>query len=113
MNRSPRALAAAELLLLLPSAIFIAALLMRYAGGGLEQSAQQIVMWYAGKQWTLWVLLIALPLIVLVTGGAALLGSWNDGKNLRGTDPATLALAALTLLAAAILAVVGMHVLMN
>jgi hypothetical protein len=31
-------------------------------------TAQQIVMWYAGRLWTLWVLLFTLPCIVLVSG---------------------------------------------
>jgi hypothetical protein len=35
-------------------------------------TAQQIVMWYGGRLWTLWVLLFTLPCIGLVSGGVAL-----------------------------------------
>jgi ABC-type Fe3+ transport system permease subunit len=86
-------------------------------------SAQQLVMWYAGRIWTLWVLLLALPLAVLVTGCATLLRGWNRDTALMQTvrqslaeiraHVATLFVAATTLAAAGILAIVVLHMLAN
>ena len=95
---SRRTLAAVQLLLLLaPAILFMSALVIRYA----LPSAQQVVLRYAGKVWTLWLLLIALPMVVLLTGGAALVRR-RDGW-----------LAATTVAAGGILAVVAVHMLMN
>jgi len=97
-------LAASEVILLFPAVLFMTAVVVRYLGPLQDEparSAQQIVMWYAGRQWTLWVLLIALPLTVLATGCAALL---------RRRD--TL-LVATTLTAGVILAIVGVHMLVT
>ena len=41
-------------------------------------TAQRIVMWYAGRMWTLWMLLITLPLAVLVTGCLTFLRSRRE-----------------------------------
>lgn len=81
-------------------------------------------MWYAGRVWTLWVLLLALPFTVLVTGGFTLLRSWNRGVAMpeearrwlaavRGQSAATLFVAATTLAAAGILAIVVLHMAAN
>lgn len=76
-------------------------------------TADQIAMWYAGRQWTLWVLLIVLPLAVLVTGSATLLRSWNERQTLAAGHArlATGFVAAATLTAGAILARVAAHML--
>ena len=85
------------------------------------RTAHQIAMWYAGRQWTLPVLLIALPLIALVTGCATLLRNWNHAVELRHaprqllaasrTDLATLFIAAMTWTAGGVLARVAVHML--
>lgn len=111
-----------EFLLILPAALFMAALVLR----SLQplqfepaHSAQQLVMWYAGRMWTLWVLLLALPFTVLVTGCATLASNWRRGIALPHTAQqvfsltrghlATLFVAATTLAAAGILAIVVLH----
>ena len=86
-------------------------------------TAQQIVSWYSGRLWTLWVLLIALPFAALVTGGGTLLHSWNSDVELPPAKwqtvsgirahLATLLVAAATLTAGGILAIVILHMLAN
>jgi hypothetical protein len=64
-----------QLVLILPAALFMAALVLRNVAPLQYEpahTAQQIVMWYAGRLWTLWVLLFTLPCIVLVSGCVAL-----------------------------------------
>ena len=85
--------------------------------------AQRIVMWYSGRMWTLWVLLLAMPFAVLVTGCATLLRGWNRDVELPNAArqsfaavhslPATLLVAGTTLTAAGILAIVVLHMLAN
>ena len=121
-----RTIAAAELLLILPATLFMTALFVRNLQPERFQpahAAAQIVTWYAkGPVWlTLWLLLMALPLAVLVIGGATLLGSWRADAELRGAARetlrlirghlATLLIAAATLTSAGILAIVALHAL--
>ena len=119
-----RTIAVTELLLIAPAGLFMAALFVRnLQPEQLEpaRSAQRIVMWYAGKQWTLWVLLMALPLAVLVVGCTALLTNWREDAELRHSTRQTLAavrghvatllVAVATLAAAGVLAVVALHAL--
>jgi hypothetical protein len=126
MNINKRTIAATQLVLLIPAALFMLALVARTLGPlQLEpaQTAQQIVMWYAGRMWTLWVLLLALPMAALVSGCAALLWTWKDGTEARQSARqapegmrlrgATLIIAAATLAAGVMLAVVVVHMLMN
>jgi hypothetical protein len=94
-----RSIAALDLLLILPAAIFMLSLAVRHLA--FARDAQRIVMWYAGRGWTLWILLIALPLIVLVTGGLALL---RERSRL---------LAAETAMAGVFLGIVAVHMMMN
>jgi hypothetical protein len=61
--------------------------------------------------WTLWVLLLALPFTVLVTGCATLRYNWN--RELPHTARQLLAVAATTLAAGGILAIVVLHMLAN
>ncbi|TAJ92691.1 MAG: hypothetical protein EPO31_10720 [Gammaproteobacteria bacterium] len=126
MHNSIRALAAIVLVLLSPAALFMTALVMRYLGP-LEYEpahmAQQIVTWYSIRPWTLWVLLIGLPLIVLITGCVTLLSDRNeDRESLLATGDPTVPyrgrsahhiMAAASLAAGVILAVVGVHMLAN
>jgi hypothetical protein len=121
-----RVIAAMELVLIFPSALFMTALVLR----NLEplqyepaRSAQQLVMWYAGRMWTLWFLLFSLPLLVLVSGCAELLRSYNrdivpplTSRKLFAmvrAHSSSLFIAATTLMAGVILAIVVLHVLAN
>jgi hypothetical protein len=126
MNTIKRPIAAMELLLLFPAALFMAALVVRQSQPLLAasaQAAQAIVLWYAGRVWTLWVLLIALPLAVLVTGGAALWRGWTKDAGLRQavrrpfgaiwSHGAALFVAATTLSAGVFLAIVALHMMAN
>ena len=121
-----RVIAFIELVLICPAALFMAALVLRNLQPLQSEpahSAQQLVMWYAGRMWTLWVLLLGLPFTVLVTGCAALLHSWNRDVVMPSTalqslgmiraDLATLVIAATTLIAGFILAIVVLHMLAN
>ena len=121
-----RVIAVMELLLIFPAVLFMTALVLRnlqllqYEPA---RSAQQLVMWYAGRMWTLWFLLLGLPLIVLVSGCAELLRSYNRDIVLPLTSQKSLAMvrahlsslfiAATTLMAGVILAIVVLHVLAN
>jgi len=112
-----RIVAAFELVLLFPAALFMAALAVRNLNSvqyGLAHTAQQIVMWYAGRMWTLWVLLLAMPMTVLVTGCATLRHNWNPGlQQLVRLHWTTLFVAVMTLAAAGILLIVILHMLAN
>jgi hypothetical protein len=80
-------------------------------------------MWYAARMWSLWILLLALPITVLVTGGAALLRNWNRDTALPSTARQLLAViraqfamllvAVATLTAGGILLIVVLHMLAN
>jgi hypothetical protein len=121
-----RIIAVMGLVLIFPAALFMTALALRnlqplqYEPA---RSAQQLVMWYAGRMWTLWVLLIGLPFIVLVSGCKELLRSWSRDIVLPLTSRKSLAMvrshlaplfiAATTMIAGVILAIVVLHVLSN
>ena len=126
MHTVKRAIATAELLLILPAALFMSALVIRSLQPFQFEpahTAQRIVMWCAERQWTLWVLLIAMPLAVLVTGCAMLLHIWASDVALPHgarhafaavrAHPATLFVAAATLTAGAVLVIVALHMLAN
>ena len=115
-----------ELVLIFPAALFMTALVLRSLQPLQYEpahSAQQLVLWYAGRMWTLWVLLLGLPLTVLVTGCAASLGYWNAAVAVPHTawrslamlraNLAPLFIAAITLAAGVILAIVALHMLAN
>jgi hypothetical protein len=122
-----RVVAAAQLALIFPAALFLTSVLV---GAGdppqyeLARIAQRIVRWYSGRIWTLWLLLLALPFAVLVTGCATVLSSWNQNVDPRpdaGRQPlsmipaplATLFVAGTTMMSVGILAVVVLHMLAN
>lgn len=125
MNLAKRAIAAAELLLIFPATLFMTALFVR----GLQpqqyepaHTAERIVQWYAVRPHVgLWVLLIALPLAVLITGCGVLLRSWRNDLELQRaarktleairTHLTTLLIALATVTAGGILAIVGLHML--
>ena len=117
------AIPATELLLIFPAGLFMAALFVRnLQPQQLEpaHTAQQIVMWYAARPHIgLWILLIALPLAVLVTGGATLSHRWSREAELRQAARDTIAaitahlgtvlVAGATLAAGGFLAIVALH----
>ena len=126
MRHYGRAIAAMEWLLIAPAAVFMAALVVRsltWPGGQAAGAAQQVVMWYAGRMWTLWVLLFALPLAARLTGGMVLLAGWTERAapptgwplSAAGTPAhlAALFTAAATLAAGVILVILALHVLAN
>jgi hypothetical protein len=125
MNMTKRAIAAAEVLLISPAALFMTALFVRnlqplqYEPA---RTAQRIVNWYSVRpHMGLWGLLIALPLAVAVTGCITLLHRWTHEAELRmaarqtfeaiRAHLATLLVAAATLTAGGILAIVALHML--
>jgi hypothetical protein len=124
MRTPTRIIAAMQLVLIVPAALFMTAVLVA-AGDApkydLARVAQQIVTWYSGRTWTLWLLLLALPCAVLITGCATLLAAWNHdievpypARRSLATIPAPLAtvgVAGTTLASAGILAIVMLHML--
>jgi hypothetical protein len=125
MNTVRRVVAAAELLLIFPAGLFMTALFVRnlqplqYEPA---RTAARIVIWYSVRPRVgLWVLLMALPLAVLVIGCGTLLRGWNTDVELRQSTRRTLAtirahmamllVAAATLAAGSILAIVALHVI--
>ena len=122
MNAIKRAAPIVQLLLILPAALFMVSLVVRLFGPMQSEpahTAQQVVQWYSGRMWTLWVLLTALPLAVLGIGCMILLGHAAEGVGLRRglasmrTDRTTLSIATLTVVSAVILFIVAAHVMMN
>jgi hypothetical protein len=122
-----RIVAATQLALIFPAALFMTAVLV---GAGdapqydLARIAQRVVMWYSARMWTLWLLLLALPFAVLVIGCATLLRRWDRDvelpqaarQSLAMMVPAPLAtlfVAGTTLTSTGILAIVVLHMLAN
>ena len=117
--------AATELLLIFAAVLFMTALFARNLQPPQYQpahTAEQIVAWYAARPHLgLWILLIALPGTVLVTGGVTLLRTWSAEPELRAVAQETFAtirkhlailcVAAATLIAGAILAIVALHLI--
>jgi hypothetical protein len=125
-----RIAAAAELLLLFPAALFMIALVVRNLQplqNKPAHTAERLVQWYSGRMWTLWVLLLALPFTALITGCATLVGgryrasepppagspTLPPGPTVARWHPATLLVAAVTLVAGVILAIVVLHMAAN
>jgi hypothetical protein len=121
MKRTLLITAVSDFVLLLPAAVFMAALIFRNLPlNAIATGAQQIVMWYAGRLWTLWVLLLALPFAVLLTGGVVLFRDWTEmpnGAELRlaliRAQPTGLFIMGMTFSAAGILVIVVLHMLAN
>ena len=121
MKRTLLVTAVLDFVLLFPAALFMAALIARNLPlHAMATSAQQIVMWYAARLWTLWVLLLALPFAVLTTGGVVLSRDWAQMPNaarqrlaLIWGEPMHLLLVGVTFTAAGILVVVVLHMLAN
>jgi len=126
MRMTIRLIAGLQAALIFPAILFLAAVLV---GAGdppqyeLARVAQGIVTWYSARMWTLWVLLLMLPLAVLAAGCLTLLGSWNrvaeltvvarPAAALLPAPFATFFVAGTTVSSAAVLAVVVLHMLAN
>jgi len=125
MKATKRAIAATELLLIFPSALFMTALFMRNVQPVRYEpahTAQRIVDWFAVRPHLgLWGFLMAFPLAVFAIGCGTLLRSWNTDSGLREAAGqtlttvrahlATLLVALATLTAGGILAIVALHVM--
>jgi len=125
MRGMTRTVAAIEVLLISPGALFMTALFVR----NLQplqcepaRTAQQIVDWFAARPHLgLWGFLISLPFAVLVTGSMSVLRRWAEDVELRRAMRQLLAIvrahvavlltATLTAAAGLILAIVAMHLL--
>lgn len=111
-----------QLVLIFPAALFMASLVVRNLGWLQYEpahTAQQIVMWYAGRLWTLRVLLFALPCMVLFSG-CVVLRTRNRDTEQHGTQRSLASsrqhwpvrfVSVTTVASAGILAIVGFHVL--
>ena len=120
-----RIIAVLQLALILPAALCMTALVVRNLEPLLYEpahSARQLVMWYAARLWTLWVLLFGLPVTVLVSGCATLHRRNRDTERLHGAQQSpslsrprwpTLFVSVTTAAAGGILAIVVLHVLAN
>jgi len=120
-----RPLAAAEVLLVAPAALFMTALFVRNLQPQQYEPARtavRIVAWYAASTRVgLWLLLIALPLAVLIAGALALNRAWSADTELRHAAHQVLELlrkylapfviACATCSAFAILAIVALHLI--
>lgn len=120
-----RSIATIEILLIFPAALFMLSLFLRDiqpAPYQPAQAARDIVNWFAARQVIgLQLFLIALPLTALVLGAVTTLRTWRNDRRLRRlaldtistvrTYTSFLLIAAATLLAGSILAIVALHVL--
>jgi hypothetical protein len=111
MRASMRLVASLQAALIFPAILFLTAVLV---GTGdppqyeLARVAHGIVGWYAARIWTLWLLLLLLPLAVLTAGCVALLGNRD-----RSVEFPTVFIAGTTFTAVGVLAVVVLHMLAN
>jgi hypothetical protein len=125
MKTIKRTIATAELLLVFPAVLFMAALFARNLQPEQYEPARtalRLVEWFSVRPVLgLYVFLIALPLAAFIIGGTVVLRSWRGDAELRRAaletlaivraHLATLLIAGATLVAGAILAIVAMHVI--
>lgn len=125
MKTIQRSIAALELLLIFPAVLFMTALFARNVQPPQYEpahTAQRVVDWYASSSHVgLWLFLIALPLTVFITGSITLVRNWLNNAALREAAQSALNairghlaaffVAAATLAAGGILAIVALHVL--
>jgi cytochrome b561 len=125
MKTSRRYLAAAELLLIFPATLFMSALFVRNLQPQQYEparTAERIVEIYAHSTHIgLWLLMMALPFIVLVVGSVSLLRSWCTEPDLREAARqaaaalrayfASFIIACATIVSLSILAIVVLHVI--
>jgi ABC-type Fe3+ transport system permease subunit len=111
-----RAWKAAALACIVPAGFFMAALIVRDLGSLQNEPgriAQQVVGWYAGTMWKLWVLLLGLPLAALAVGCSLLTQNWNCHSDAMQFARQSLGIGLITTAAAGILAIVVLHMLAN
>jgi ABC-type Fe3+ transport system permease subunit len=126
MRSTERLVAASQLLLIFPAVLFMGSLVVRNLSPLSNEpahTAQQIVSWYAGRMWTLWIFLIALPLGVLIEGVVMLARNWSKDVGLSQArrqmlaviylNRATVMVAIMTFMSGAILTIVVLHMLAN
>lgn len=120
-----RFVAAAELLLILPAALFMASLFVRAVmppALGPAQAARQVVDWYSARPFLgLDIFLMALPLAAFAAGCATTLRRWRSDAGLREASLETLVavraylanllIVGATLAAGCVLAIVAVHVI--
>jgi hypothetical protein len=120
-----RSIATIELLLILPASLFMLSLFLRNvqpAPYQPAQSARLLVDWFAARPHIgLQLFLITLPFAALILGAPTTLRLWRNDDQLRQRAVATFAairahasfllIAAATLVAGSILAIVALHVL--
>jgi hypothetical protein len=117
-----RNIAFLQLVLIFPAVFFMVSLVVRTLGRRQFEpahTAQQIVLWYAGRMWSLRVLLFALPCIVLFSGCVALRTRNRDTeqhstqRSFASSNPhwSVRLVSVMTVASAGILAIVGFHVL--
>ena len=120
-----RSIATLELLLIAPATLFMLSLFLRNvqpAPYQPAQSARLIVDWFAARPHIgLQIFLIALPFAALILGAAFTLRTWRNDHRLRQLASDTVAtlraqasfllIAAATLVAGSILAIVALHIL--
>ncbi|HVT04847.1 MAG TPA: hypothetical protein VHL58_15900 [Thermoanaerobaculia bacterium] len=125
MNTIKRTIAAMELLLVFPSALFMTALFVRNLQPAQYEpahTARRLVEWFSARPLLgLDVFLIALPFAAFVIGCATVLRSWRSNAELRQAALETLAtvrahlttllIAGATLMAGGILAIVAVHMI--
>jgi hypothetical protein len=125
MTTFKRTIAAAELLLVFPAALFMSALLLRNLQPPQYEPAHtalRLVEWFSARPFlALDIGLIAMPVVAVVIGCTTVLRGWRDDAELRQAALATLAagrahlatllIAGATLGAGAILAIVALHVI--
>ena len=110
MEKPERLVAVLQCLLVLPAGLFMAALFLRSAFPP-AQPAEALVHWYEARMWTLWLLLFGMPCVAFFAGAATLVREQPLGV-LRA-HLATFVVAAATLAAATILAIVVLHMAAN
>lgn len=125
MKNSKSLLAATEAILILPALLFMVSLFVRQVQPQQYEpahTAQRIVDWYAARpNLGLSLALIALPLLVLLTGAFTLFRSWRNDDQLRRdvwqavdslrSHLATAVVALATVTAGGILAIVALHLI--
>ena len=116
-------IAAWALALVGPAVLFVAALLLRQVlspGSDAARTAERVVTWYAAHpQFSLWVLLLGLPISAFILGSAALMRTWGDNPQLQYYTWRALAevpehwpafsIGGATLLSAGVLAMITTH----
>jgi heme/copper-type cytochrome/quinol oxidase subunit 2 len=109
-----------QLVAVAPATLFMTSLFLRSIQSQDEEparTAHRVVMWYGDRPWTLWVLLILLPVAGLMAGFAVLRLAWRHDHELqKAVDilrrrAATVIVTAVTVASAAILGIVALHML--